>query len=94
MFMLTTVLTQKGNSYFRQHSHDHTVINARNSQLVSIIVCGSGTVIVLLLLTPFFISIFGVPDLIDFLIAFSGAAIIEIYSYSRKMHECLSAKTQ
>jgi len=83
VFISTKLLAQKGNLYFRQQMHDPTVVNARNSQLVSLLACGSAAIIVVLLLTPYFTSIFGMPDLIDFLIAFSGAAIIEVYSYSR-----------
>ena len=82
----TLLLTPKGKMYFRQRLNDPITINARNSQLVSLFVCGLGTIMVLLLLTPFFITIMGMPDWIDFVIAFSGAAIIEVYAYSQKSH--------
>ncbi len=80
----TIILTPKGKMYFEQRIDDPIAINTRTSQLVSLLVCGSGTVMVVLLLAPFFITVIGVPDWIDFLVAFSGAAIIEVYAYTRK----------
>jgi hypothetical protein len=83
----TILLTPRVTLYFEQHSNDPVVINARTSQLVSEIVCGSGTVLIVLLLAPFFIALFGSPDWIDFLVAFSGAAIVEISVYSLRSHD-------
>ncbi|MFW9798132.1 MAG: hypothetical protein ACFFE2_13920 [Candidatus Thorarchaeota archaeon] len=80
----TTLLTPRVRLYFEQQLDDPVVISARTSQLVSTTVCGFGTVIVILLLAPFFITFFGVPDWFEFLVAFSGATIIEVSVYSRK----------
>jgi hypothetical protein len=87
VYIATILLTPKGKLYFEQRLHDPIVINARTSQLVSLFVCGSGTVMVVLLLAPFFITVLGVADWIDFLVAFSGAAIVEVYAYTRKYRE-------
>ncbi|TFH03673.1 MAG: hypothetical protein E4H14_16300 [Candidatus Thorarchaeota archaeon] len=91
VLIATVLLTPKGKLYFEQRVKDPVAINAKNAQLISLTVCGSGSVMIVLLLAPFFITVLGIPDWIDFVVAFLVATIIEVYAYSRKSHEYISS---
>ncbi len=90
VYIATILLTPRGKLYFERRLKNPIDINARNAQLISLVVCGSGTVMVVLLLAPIFITVMGIPDWIDFGVAFLGAAIIEVYAYSRRSREYVS----